>query len=102
MDPGFGGEIPDLYHQYRRGYAPAVIDEVAGTFGLTGAGVVVDWAGALRAPDARPAFAEQVRRAVAPHLPLTEHVRVAMLLGPDRRRGDAHHRGLDRAGPADR
>ena len=35
----------------------------------------------LPAPDQRPAFAEQVRRAVAPHQPLTEHVRVAMLLG---------------------
>jgi hypothetical protein len=38
-------------------------------------------AGRLPAPDQRPAFAEQVRRAVAPHQPLTEHVRVAMLLG---------------------
>jgi hypothetical protein len=37
-------------------------------------------AGRLPAPDACPAFAEQVRRAVAPYLPLTEHVRVAMLL----------------------
>jgi hypothetical protein len=38
-------------------------------------------AGRLPAPDARPAFAERVRRAVAPYLPLTEHVRVALLLG---------------------
>jgi SAM-dependent methyltransferase len=39
--------------------------------------------GADRLPgaDQRPAFADQVRRAVAPHGPLTEHVRVAMLLG---------------------
>jgi SAM-dependent methyltransferase len=42
MDLGFRGEIADLYHQYRRGYPPAVIDEVAGAFGLAGDDVVVD------------------------------------------------------------
>ena len=42
MNLGFSGEIPDLYHRYRRGYPPAVIDEVAGAFGLTGDDVVVD------------------------------------------------------------
>jgi hypothetical protein len=35
----------------------------------------------LPPPDQRPAFAEQVRRAVAPHERFTEHVRVRMLLG---------------------
>jgi SAM-dependent methyltransferase len=37
--------------------------------------------GALPAADQRPAFADQVRRAVAPHQPLTEDVRVTMLFG---------------------
>ena len=35
----------------------------------------------LPPPDRRSAFAEQVRRAVAPHERFTEHVRVRMLLG---------------------
>jgi len=35
----------------------------------------------LPPPDQRPAFADQVRRALQPHAPYTEHVRVAMLLG---------------------
>jgi SAM-dependent methyltransferase len=37
--------------------------------------------GQLPAPDERPRFAEQIRRALQPHEPVTEHVRVAMLLG---------------------
>jgi hypothetical protein len=35
----------------------------------------------LPAPDQRPRFAELVRRALAPHAPFNEHVRVAMLIG---------------------
>jgi ubiquinone/menaquinone biosynthesis C-methylase UbiE len=35
----------------------------------------------LPAPDQRPRFAEQVRRALAPHAPFHEHIRVAMLIG---------------------
>lgn len=35
----------------------------------------------LPAPDERPRFAEQIRRALQPYEPITEHVRVAMLLG---------------------
>jgi len=35
----------------------------------------------LPRPDQRPLFAEQVRRALEPHVRLTEHVRVTMLLG---------------------
>lgn len=35
----------------------------------------------LPAPDQRRHFAEQLRRAVEPHLPFTEHVHVAMLIG---------------------
>jgi SAM-dependent methyltransferase len=42
MDLGFRGEIADLYHSYRRGYPPAVIDAVASAFGLGGEDVVVD------------------------------------------------------------
>jgi SAM-dependent methyltransferase len=37
--------------------------------------------GQLPAPDKRPQLAEQIRRALQPHEPMTEHVRVAMLLG---------------------
>ena len=35
----------------------------------------------LPPPDQRTAFADQIRRAVAPHAPFTEHVPVRMLLG---------------------
>ena len=35
----------------------------------------------LPPPDLRTAFADQIRRAVAPHAPFTEHVPVRMLLG---------------------
>jgi SAM-dependent methyltransferase len=79
MSLGFGGEIPDLYHQYRRGYPPAVIDEVAGAFGLTGDDVVVDlgcgtgqlalpMAGRVRAVlgvDPEPGMLRRARRAAA-------------------------------------
>jgi trans-aconitate methyltransferase len=41
-DPGFGGEVADFYHRYRRGYPAAVIDTLAGAFGLTGTDVVID------------------------------------------------------------
>lgn len=44
--------------------------------------------GQLPAPDERPRFAEQIRRALQPHEPITEHVRVAMLLG---RISPGHH-----------
>jgi trans-aconitate methyltransferase len=42
MDLGFGGEVPDFYHQYRRGYPPPVLDTLAGMFGLTGDDIVID------------------------------------------------------------
>jgi ubiquinone/menaquinone biosynthesis C-methylase UbiE len=42
MDLGFGGEVPDFYHQYRRGYPSAVFDTLAGVFGLTGDDIVID------------------------------------------------------------
>jgi ubiquinone/menaquinone biosynthesis C-methylase UbiE len=42
VDLGFGGEVADFYHQYRRGYPPAVIDTLAGTFGLTSDDIVID------------------------------------------------------------
>ena len=38
----------------------------------------------LPPPDERPAFAEQVRRALQPHAPHTEHVHITMLLGQNR------------------
>lgn len=42
MDPGFGGEVAGFYHQYRRGYPPAVFDKLADTFGLTSDDIVID------------------------------------------------------------
>ena len=42
VDLGFRGEVADLYHRYRHGYPAAVIDALAGAFGLTGQDVVVD------------------------------------------------------------
>jgi ubiquinone/menaquinone biosynthesis C-methylase UbiE len=42
MDLGFGGEVAGFYHQYRRGYAAAVIDTLAGSFGLTNDDIVID------------------------------------------------------------
>jgi len=41
-DLGFGGEVAGFYHQYRRGYPPAVIDTLTGAFGLTGSDFVID------------------------------------------------------------
>ena len=41
-DLGFGGEVAEFYHQYRRGYPSAVIDALADAFGLTGEDVVLD------------------------------------------------------------
>jgi DNA-binding transcriptional ArsR family regulator len=35
VDLGFGGEVADFYHQYRRGHPSAVIDALVDTFGLT-------------------------------------------------------------------
>jgi trans-aconitate methyltransferase len=42
MDLGFGGEVADFYHQYRRGYPPAVIDTLAAAFSLTSDDIVID------------------------------------------------------------
>lgn len=42
MDLGFGGEVADLYHKYRRGYPSAVIDMLADMFGLTSNDIVID------------------------------------------------------------
>lgn len=42
MDPGFRGEVADLYHRYRHGYPAAVLDVLAGTFALTGRDIAVD------------------------------------------------------------
>jgi len=41
-DLGFGGEVAGFYHQYRRGYPPAVIDTLTGAFGLTGSDFAID------------------------------------------------------------
>jgi hypothetical protein len=42
MDLGFRGEVADFYHRYRRGYPPAVIDDVVNAFRLTRNDVVVE------------------------------------------------------------
>jgi trans-aconitate methyltransferase len=42
VDLGFSGEVADFYHQYRRGYPPAVIDTLAATFGLTSDDIAID------------------------------------------------------------
>ena len=42
MDLGFGGEVADFYHQYRRGYPPAVLDSLADTFALSSDDIVID------------------------------------------------------------
>ena len=42
VDLGFRGEVADFYHRYRHGYPGAVLDALAGAFGLTGQDVVVD------------------------------------------------------------
>jgi len=39
---GFSGEVADFYHRYRRGYPDAVLDALAGAFGLNRQDVVVD------------------------------------------------------------
>ncbi len=41
-DLGFRGEVADLYHRYRHGYPPAVIDVLADAFELTAQDLVVD------------------------------------------------------------
>ena len=39
---GFGGEIADFYHRYRRGYPPPVIETLTSAFGLAVDDVVID------------------------------------------------------------
>ena len=39
---GFGGEVAEFYHQYRRGYPLAVIDALTGACGLTSDDIVID------------------------------------------------------------
>ncbi|MFD9888782.1 class I SAM-dependent methyltransferase [Amycolatopsis sp. NPDC059027] len=42
MSLGFGGEVTEFYHRYRRGYPPAVFDALTEVFGLSAADVVLD------------------------------------------------------------
>jgi SAM-dependent methyltransferase len=81
MGLGFGGEVADLYHQYRRGYPPAVIDTLTATFGLTSDDLVIDLGcgtGQLTFPiaarvravagvDPEPDMLARARRAAAEH-----------------------------------
>jgi SAM-dependent methyltransferase len=93
VDPGFGGEVADFYHQYRRGYPPAVIDALTGTFGLNSDDIVVDLGcgtGQLTLPiaarvravagvDPEPDMLARARRAAAEH----GIANVTWLLGAD-------------------
>ena len=92
-DLGFGGEVAGFYHQYRRGYPPAVIDALAGAFALTGSDVVIDLGcgtGQLTLPIARrvqavagmdpePDMLARARQAAADQ----EVTNVSWLLGAD-------------------
>ena len=42
MDLGFGGEVAELYHRYRRGYPAGLIGACIDTFSLTGDDLVID------------------------------------------------------------
>jgi trans-aconitate methyltransferase len=78
-DLGFGGEVSGFYHQYRRGYPPAVIDALIGAFGLTRDDVVIDLGcgtgqltlpiatrvGAVAGVDPEPAMLARARLAAA-------------------------------------
>jgi ubiquinone/menaquinone biosynthesis C-methylase UbiE len=93
MDLGFGGEVAGFYHQYRRGYPPAVFATLAGVFSLTSDDIVIDLgcgAGQLTLPlaakvravaavDPEPDMLARARRAAAEQS-LTN---VAWLLGAD-------------------
>jgi len=93
MDLGFRGEVADFYHQYRRGYPPAVIDTLAGTFGLTSDDIVIDLGcgtgqltlllatrvRAVAGVDPEPDMLARARRAAAEH----GITNVAWLLGAD-------------------
>jgi ubiquinone/menaquinone biosynthesis C-methylase UbiE len=93
VDLGFGGEVADFYHQYRRGYPQAVIDTLAGAFGLAGDDIVIDLGcgtGQLTLPIARrvravagvdpePDMLARARRAAAEH----GITNVTWLLGAD-------------------
>lgn len=93
MNLGFGGEVADFYHRYRRGYPPAAIDTLTGAFGLTGHDIVIDlgcgtgqltlpiaaWVRAVVGVDPEPDMLARARRASA-----EQHVtNVAWLLGAD-------------------
>lgn len=59
-DLGFGGDVADFYHHYRRGYPPAVTDTLIGAFSLTSDDVVIDLGcgtGQLTLPIARQVHA---------------------------------------------
>lgn len=93
MDLGFGGEVAGFYHQYRRGYPPAVINTLTGTFGLTSHDIVIDLGcgtGQLALPiaarvravagvDPEPDMLARARKAAAEH----GITNVAWLLGAD-------------------
>jgi trans-aconitate methyltransferase len=88
---GFSGEIVAYYHQYRRGYPPAVLDSIAAAFALTGSDVAIDLGcgtGQLTVPladrvravlgvDPSPDMLDQARRAHA------EVANACWLLGAD-------------------
>lgn len=94
MSAGFSGEVAEFYARYRRGYDPAVVDWLAGTFSLHDQGVALDLGcgtGQLTIPMAARARAvigmdpEPDMLARAKQAALTQgRANVAWLLGSDR------------------
>ncbi|GAA4544597.1 class I SAM-dependent methyltransferase [Amycolatopsis samaneae] len=93
MSLGFGGEVTEFYHRFRRGYPPAVFGILTEVFGLSAADVVLDLGcgtGQLARPiaagvravlgmDPEPDMLVRARRAA-----LDENIRnVTWLLGGD-------------------
>ncbi|MEV6282722.1 class I SAM-dependent methyltransferase [Kribbella sp. NPDC051770] len=77
MDLGFGGEVAELYHRYRRGYPPELIGACVDAFSLTGDDLVIDLGcgtGQLATP-----IAPQVRAVVGvdPEPDMLAHARSA-------------------------
>ena len=77
MELGFGGEIADLYHRYRRGYPPELIPAIVNAFSLRADDLVIDvgcGTGQLATP-----IAEHVRAVIGidPEPDMLAHARSA-------------------------
>jgi trans-aconitate methyltransferase len=93
MDLGFRGEVVDFYHEFRRGYPPAIIDSLVAAFELSAEDIVVDLGcgtGQLALPiasrvrsvvavDPEPDMLVRARRAASDHVVTN----VSWMLGSD-------------------